>query len=253
MIPVIIPHYKAPDKLKICIEAVKAQSYKPIEVFVRENSEDNVLYTRAINEGLRKFVSISEFMLVLTQDAYMEANCLEGLVRFMNENPKCGIAAPIQKSGDHVTWAGSLTAFPAGPHDLKPCYKPKETYWANGACMLLRSEMVKEIGFMDKNMKFICSDSDYSFTARSRGWGVFVVPEAIVQHELDGSAKTDNPWLTKIKIEDVEYFGKKWITGAVYKDLSLEGNRLSRAAVNSEMYRLKNYREKLVSLHAGLA
>jgi len=97
----------------------------------------------------------------------------------------------------------------------------------NGACMLLRTAMIREIGLFDENMRFICSDADYSFTARSRGWRCLVVPKAFVEHELAGSASTQNTWLNKIKLEDQLYFAKKWITGDLYRHLALEGQKLT--------------------------
>ena len=49
----------------------------------------------------------------------------------------------------------------------------EETYWANGACMMIRASLIREIGLLDRNLRFVCSDADYSFTARARGWTIF--------------------------------------------------------------------------------
>ena len=47
-IPIIIPHFKSEEKLSKCLEAIKLQSYLNVEVFVRDNNEDNILFTAAI-------------------------------------------------------------------------------------------------------------------------------------------------------------------------------------------------------------
>jgi GT2 family glycosyltransferase len=94
--------------------------------------------------------------------------------------------------------------------------------------MLIRRNMVEEIGFLDKNMKFICSDSDYSFTARSRGWQVHVVPSARCEHTLGSSSHRSVGEIDKIKIEDVIYFYEKWISGDLYCRISYEGEGLLR-------------------------
>lgn len=251
LIPVLIPYYKAPDKIERCKVALSLQTH-PLEIFIRDNSEDNILYTKAMNEGIRKYLN-SEFILLLTQDAYLTPNCLQNLHRFMHNNPSCGIASPIQMARGQISWAGSLAAFPVGQHRLLQLKDPAETYWANGACMLLRRSMITEIGLMDESMKFICSDADYSFTARSRGWKVFVVPDAIMEHELDGSAKTDNPWLTNVKINDVLYFTKKWLSGDLYRELSYEGDGLTSKVIKTEYYRLENAKKRLMAEHAGFS
>lgn len=231
---VVIPHYKAPDALQITIAHLKKQRGIQTEIFVRDNSEDNILFTRAVNEGLRQFVynNAYEYILVLNQDANLHEECLQQLVNTMNQNPKAGICAPIALSTDKsVNWAGSAEAFPWGRHvgyNLTQLPKvPFETYWINGACMLLRTAMLREIGLMDENMKFICSDADISFTARSRGWKCLVVPSAFVEHELSGSASTTNAWLNKIKLEDQLYFARKWLTGEVYRSMAVEGSQLT--------------------------
>lgn len=231
---VVIPHYKAPEALQIAIAHLQKQRGIHTEIFVRDNSEDNILFTRAVNEGLRKFAynDAYDYVLVLNQDANLHEECLQQLVQVMNQNPRAGICAPIALSPDKsVNWAGSAEAFPWGRHvgyNLTQLPKqPFETYWINGACMFLRTAMLREIGLLDENMKFICTDADISFTARARGWKCLVVPSAFVEHELGGSASTTNTWLNKIKLEDQLYFAQKWLTGDVYRSLAMESQTLS--------------------------
>lgn len=225
------------------------QTYNDVELFVRNNDENNILYTKAINEGLRKYAfNDSKFVLVLTQDAYMERNCLERLLASMIRNPSLGIACPVQKVQGRVTWGGSAQAWPGGVHTHTPeADGPFRTYWANGACMLLRTEMVKEIGLMDENMRFICSDSDYSFTARSRGWHVAVVPDAQAEHELDGSGSFGkNAWLDEIKLNDMIYFTNKWLSGDLFRSLSFNsGFGLSNTKIRTQLQTWENMRRKL--------
>jgi GT2 family glycosyltransferase len=237
-IPVIIPVYRGEEELGKCISALEEQSYKPIEIFIRDNNKDNVLFTAAVNEGLTRYSysDACDYVLVLNQDAYVEREALTGLVRCMELNPGCGIACPIQlayKNGP-VNWGGSQDAFPFGKHLCRPVdsyQKDFETYWANGAAMLLRTSMIREIGLLDKNMRFICSDSDYSFTARSRGWKIIVAVESRVYHSAGSSRAIENDFLDRIKIRDVIYFADKWLTGGLYRGLSLEGPRLSDADI----------------------
>lgn len=236
---VVIPHYKAPEALQVAIAHAQKQRGIQTEVFVRDNSEDNILFTRAVNEGLRRFAYSDQYdyVLVLNQDANLHEECLQQMLQAMQQNPQAGICAPIALSKDKsVNWAGSAEAFPWGRHvgyNLTQLPKqPFETYWINGACMLLRTAMLREIGLLDENMKFICSDADISFTARARGWKCLVVPSAFVEHELGGSASTTNTWLNKIKLEDQLYFAQKWLTGDVYRKLAVEGPQLTPEFIN---------------------
>jgi len=81
--------------------------------------------------------------------------------------------------------------------------------------MMLRVTMVHEIGYLDKNLRFIGSDADYSFSAASRGWKMMVVPDALAVHELSSSGGEDNLTISIIKAEDMFYFGEKWLTGGL--------------------------------------
>ena len=106
---------------------------------------------------------------------YLQPNAVEEMVRFMDSQPQCGIGTPLQVHGenpDYVVCAGCLEVFPFGKHQQGPITQFAEDaplFWGNGACMILRKQMIREIGLLDKNLVFIGSDSDYCFTARARG------------------------------------------------------------------------------------
>ena len=246
-IPVIIPYFRADKELKKCLTALENQSYSPIDIFVRDNNVENVLFTAAINEGLEKFSSNSDvdYILILNQDAYVQKETINFLVKSMESDSSCGIACPIQISekDNSIYWGGSFEAFPFGRHkvdSLGTYTRDFDTYWANGACMLLRVKMIREIGFLDKNMKFICSDSDYSFTARSRGWSVKVVHQAHVYHSAGSSSSDASNFINDIKSQDAIYFAKKWLNGDLYKSLSYEGEKLTRLKIQTAIQNLQS-------------
>lgn len=240
---VVIPYFRAAEDLKIAIDHLRKQRGIQVDIYVRDNSVDNILFTKAVNEGLRKFTfsDAYDYVLALNQDANLHEECLLQLVETMNKNLEVGICAPIALSADKaVNWAGSAQAFPWGCHVgyslTQLPRQPFETFWVNGACMLLRTAMLREIGLLDENMKFIFSDADISFTARARGWKCFVVPSAFVEHEFSGSAETANNWLNKIKLEDQLYFARKWLTGEVYRNLAIEGSQLTTDIIKQHVF-----------------
>ena len=247
-IPIVIPYYQAPDKIERCLAAIGEQQEVQTEVFVRDNSNDNILFTKAVNEGLRKFCFSDDydFVLVLNQDAYLKPDCLKNLLRAMDHDPQCGIVAPVQVNEDgSPSWFGSLQAFPWGVHKLRGQIGvpvPINTYWANGACMMLRTKMVKEIGLLDENMLFVASDSDYSMTARARGWHVMLAPNAIVEHTIgssSGSSESPSAFINQTKLRDVLYFAKKWATGDLLRELSYAPEELTPEAIAQHMVNLK--------------
>lgn len=246
MIPVIIPVYLGGERLKRCTDAVAAQTEVKTELFLRNNDLDNVLYTRAVNEGLRLYLHNPdvEYYLILTQDCYLRPGCLFLLKRHMEANPRAAICAPAQlnEKGD-TTWAGSLDCWPYGVHVQNKLSdfagRASQTYWANGACFLLRKSAAIEAGLLDENMRFICSDSDYSLTLRSRGWDILMVPDAQCEHTADESGKVSSPWLQEIKRQDAIYFTKKWLSGDLFRQISYEGKNITHEHAREFLSRLR--------------
>lgn len=256
MLPAIIPFYKKPEQLERCRKCLEAQSV-PVEIFVRDNNVDNIFFTAAINEGIKKYLSQDcKYMTVLNQDMYLEPNAIEEMVKFMDSHPKCGISVPLQLRSDDpqfVFCAGGFEAFPLGKHlfgKLEEFKENMEIPWANGACMVLRKEMIREIGILDENMKLLCSDSDYSFTARSRGWEIWSIVSARGIHEHGVSGKNTNVEMEKLKINDRIYFADKWLTGDLYRGLTIEGPRLFQNEVEKVMQRLRKAKQDLEAQEA---
>lgn len=246
-LPVIIPYFKDPIALEKNKEILKSQINIKVDLFVRDNSIDNILYTKAVNEGLKKYCYSQEYkyVMILNQDAYLIKNAIDQMILIMENNPKCGICTPISiDDNNQVNWCGGLDVFPVGRHLSIPIdeipFDSLDTYWSNGACMMLRTEMVREIGLLDENMLFIFSDSDYSFTAVTRGWINLVATKAFVRHSPSGSGSVQNNWLNEIKLKDQLYFAEKWLNGSLYKKISYEGKSLSDMTIKDHIRKIKN-------------
>lgn len=244
MIPVIIPSYKKPGQLERCVAHLKAQTV-PVEIFIRDNSVDNIYFTAAVNEGILHYLDKDcRCILILNQDMYLEPNGVEEMLRFMDSHAECGIGTPLQIHPDHpdyVVCGGGLEAFPFGRHQQGPLSEFADDaplFWGNGACMILRKQMIYEIGLLDKNLVFIGSDSDYCFTARARGWQVWRIANARGVHEHGASGAVADSAMDLLKINDMLYFGRKWLTGGLYRELSAEGPNCTPETVRATMSQL---------------
>jgi len=244
MIPVIIPSYRKPEQLARCVAHLEAQTVE-VETFIRDNSVDNIYFTAAINEGLNRYLDDDcRYILILNQDMYLQPNAVEEMVRFMDSHLQCGIGTPLQlhsENPDYVVYAGCLEAFPFGKHQQGPITDFAEDaplFWGNGACMILRKQMIREIGLLDKNLVFIGSDSDYCFTARARGWQVWRIASARGVHEHGASGAVADTGLDQIKINDMLYFGRKWLTGGLYRELAAEGDKCTPEVIDAIMNQL---------------
>lgn len=246
MIPVIIPFFGSDEQLNKCRQHLSDQTVD-VDVFVRDNNKDNIYFTAAINEGIYKYLDADcKYMIILNQDMYLEPNAVEEMIKFMDAQPECGIAMPLQLSDtdpEVVICAGATQAFPHGVHihgKLSDHSESKMIHWANGACLIIRKEMIRRIGLMDENFMLIGSDSDYCFTARSRGWQIWAIATARGIHEHGITSTTTDPNIESIKLHDMYYFGMKWLNGNLYRDLADNGHAQTPEEVDKIMKVFKN-------------
>lgn len=228
MLDVVIPFYKNHSQLEKCKQHIK-KSNMSVHFHIHDNSEKNIGFTRAVNEGLLKsLVDPYRYVLVINQDLYLEPQAIQKMIDFMDKEKQFGIVAPIQMNGGEVKSAGGARIYPTGMNIVGPVNlftNPYIVHWVEAACWLVRKSMIKEIGILDKNMVMFCSDSDYCLRARMANWLIGIVPEAKCEHERGATNPSQNKPMEDQKIHDVTYFRSKWMTGDIYKLLDYEGGR----------------------------
>ena len=224
---VVIPAYKGGRRLERCLAALKAQT-APYQLYVHDNDVNNIGFTAAVNQGLRRAVKTDEeFALVLNQDVYLPPDGIEKLTAFMRSHPRCAIAGVKQvddKDPDLIHHAGCAPDFPVGLHvrgrkSRGECAVSLPMPWVNGAAMAARMEAVVDFGIMDQNMFLICSDRDWCYTARQRGWEVWYCAECEVIHEGGVTSGVPIPELQPVFIRDATYWRDKWIGTKLHEKL----------------------------------
>lgn len=214
MIPVIIPFYKNRRQLKKCKVHLKRQTTK-VNIWVKDNSVNNEYFTGGVNKGLKHFLPQDcPYIIIIDQDMYLAPDAVGWMVRFMDKHPDCGIGTPqVELINDGRISGGGAAMYPFGCYisrkDSGRFINDAPLFWAESTCWILRKEMVVEIGLLDANYKVLFMDSDYCLTARSRGWQVWRIANAIGKHERNQSLKSTT--MTKEKKIDKAYFEEKWI------------------------------------------
>lgn len=252
----VIPSYNALDMLLECQKAVdsqydtdkfegtlitihngvvptepfKANHCKTLEI---QNTENNG-FTKAINQGIKEaWKNGADFVWLLNQDTVASNLALASLVDRMIATSRCAIASSMildMARPDHIVHGGTGSVLP-GIH--KSGWKseghlsvPTREKWVTFCSVLVRMEAIQEIGLLDERFFLICSDSDISFTARSRGWQVWYEPKSEVLHgEAHGVSRVVSNTRTKaqelVMWHDQRQFIEKW-NGELFRDLNLE-------------------------------
>jgi N-acetylglucosaminyl-diphospho-decaprenol L-rhamnosyltransferase len=145
------------------------------------------------------------FVLILNPDVRLEPGCAATLLSHARAHAHCGVAGPrllesdgaLQRSRRRFpTLGGTLvrrTPVRALLRDVEAAQPghylgdlpaaPVECDWMLGACLLLRREMLDEIGSFDERFPMYGEDIELQYRARRAGWERWYVPEAVATHE----------------------------------------------------------------------
>ena len=63
--------------------------------------------------------------------------------------------------------------------------------WVTGACLLVRREVLDEVGALDENMFMFYEDLDWCMRIRAAGWKIFYVPQSRICHLGGQSTRQD--------------------------------------------------------------
>jgi N-acetylglucosaminyl-diphospho-decaprenol L-rhamnosyltransferase len=208
-----------------CIDSLYATGYEGFEVVVVDNDQEappeiphpvrlvrnpqNVGFASACNQGME--VSEGENLLFINPDTVVEGDFFESLERFLEENPRAGVAGPkiVGFDGDvQLTARKELSflsgilgrtslltrLFPKNPlvKRLFPAAEkltgPAAVDWIAGTCMAVRRRTLEEIGGMDERFFMYFEDADLCRRAREAGWLVYYLPQIEVLHHSGASS-----------------------------------------------------------------
>ncbi len=207
---VVIPNYNGAKYIEACLAYVLAQTYRPLEIVVVDNASTdgsdrlvrekfpqvkfiqsgyNAGWGIACNVGMA--AAPSEYIVLLNNDAYMEKNCIEEMVRAVGSDPRCGSVASRVLLWDEpkkIEVCG-LVIYPDGSScgrgRLRPAdsyMKPEEVFCANDCCNLYRRSMIEEIGDYDPDFFIYCDETDMGWRHQMAGWKCLYAPQAVAYH-----------------------------------------------------------------------
>jgi len=172
----------------------------------------NVGFAAAINQGIRK--SKAKYILIINPDTLLVNDFFQPILDYMETHKDTGIIGPkildtdgsIQ--GSARTFPNILTAlygrsspltkhFPNNPISRfnimtigSDGISPMEVDWVSGACMLVRRQVITEIGPLDEQFFMYWEDADLCKRARNRGWNVVYLPKSSSYHYIGKSSYT---------------------------------------------------------------
>ncbi|MGB3536449.1 MAG: glycosyltransferase family 2 protein [Microcoleaceae cyanobacterium] len=156
------------------------------------------------NLGIKAVVA--EAYLLLNSDTIVRPGAIESLLAALNTHPEAGIVSPRLEWPDttpqiscfryHSPLSELIDAAATGPVTqlLQPFDVPIEVsdtafepQWTSFACVLIRREVIEQIGLMDEGYFMYFDDVDYCRRTRQAGWTILHWPKARVVHLRGGS------------------------------------------------------------------
>ena len=216
---IIIVNWNTQDFLKNCLGSIFNQPiHCEYEVWVVDNAStdesivnienlypkvklirnpNNVGFGHANNQAVR--LAVGDYFLILNPDTLVHPGTIDTLAAYLATCPQAAAVGPRLLNAD-----GSLqiSAFPAPtlgrelwrlfhldkiisigqyPH-AHFSNKPLKVDVLMGACLLIRSEMVKQIGLFDEDFFIYSEEVDLCERIRKSGWELHWIPNAQVTH-----------------------------------------------------------------------
>jgi N-acetylglucosaminyl-diphospho-decaprenol L-rhamnosyltransferase len=174
-------------------------------------NDENLGFAAANNQALQAmgFTSaeshdLPRYVLLLNPDTEVLGDALAAMVRFLDENPRAGVAGAkllypdgsLQHSAfAFPTLAQALLDFFPLHHRLlnsrlngrypRRLYERAEPFPIDhplGAALMARGEAIQQVGLLDERFFIYCEEIDWCLRMKKAGWGVYCVPQAEVMH-----------------------------------------------------------------------
>jgi len=161
------------------------------------------------NAGIRVALEAgppADYVMLLNPDTVVRPGALRALVDFMEAHPAAGIAGSLIENPDGGADRSAHRApSPLGEldgaarlgvlsrllhrHVVSPPLRDEAHAcdWVSGAAMVVRRQVLEQIGSLDEGYFLYFEEVDFCCRARDAGWQVWYVPQARVLH-LEGAA-----------------------------------------------------------------
>lgn len=235
---IVIVNWNTSELLTQCLESIyKSGSRYSFEVIVVDNGSSdesvslvsqgfpsvvliknnrNLGFARANNQGLA--VGRGRYFMLLNSDTKVLPGAIDTLIQTADSNPELGVLGPKLLNMDgslQVSWAG----FPSIFSELlgkefracKPvpgCPSAYEVDYVKGACMLVRTMTIQEVGNLDNDFFFYAEEVDWCYRIKQKNWKIWYLTNAEIYHLGGGSTQVGFVQLTRLYRGKLLYFKK---------------------------------------------
>jgi len=217
---VIVLNWNGEGVIAPCLDSLLAVDNTPMSLIVVDNAsvdsskeiikrdypgvvlienESNLLFAEGNNTGIRYALEDGgDRFLILNNDTVVDPKFASRMLEAMDRSG-AGIVGPkiLYHDDPERIWYGGGDFYPivwiprhksirklTGTFDDDGA----ETGYVSGCAMLVRKEVIEDIGLFDPSYRIYCEDVDFCLRAREAGWKCYYEPEALVWHKVSSSS-----------------------------------------------------------------
>ena len=167
---------------------------------------ENRGFAGGVNPGVR--VATQPLVLLLNTDAHTSRASIEAVAQYMADHPEVGIVGPQILTPEHrpqssawrdpsLTWMAlralglsNLNALNFERYHEKPFDEAAEVDCVSGCAMMIRRDLMDELGGFDEDYFMYFEETDFCLRARRLGQRVHHAPVGEFVHEEGGTSKS---------------------------------------------------------------
>jgi GT2 family glycosyltransferase len=190
-------------------------------------SDRNLGFGAANNLAMRQ--ARGRYYLLLNTDAFPEEQAIRRLMDFLENHPDTAVAGPRLLNGDGSlqvscyrfpspsrAWFENLWLSALLPHhpaigDYRRWAHDRERAvdFVTGACMLVRREVVEQVGGFDERFFMYSEETDWQRRMRDAGWEIRFTPNAVVTHLGGASGAAERPAVNAYFFDSLDWYERK--------------------------------------------
>lgn len=176
-----------------------------IEPLIIIQTGKNLGFAGGNNVGIRYIHNKDDFdyLWLLNNDTVIDSNALSEMVKLICSDNKIGMVGSklllydrpevIQVLGgtDKITWKnpGGTLLYYGMEDSLCPDTDFELKGYISGASLLVKNEVIKNIGLLDENYFMLAEETDWCFRASQAGWKLYCSTKSKVWHKVGASVK----------------------------------------------------------------
>ena len=193
----------------------------------------NVGFAAACNIGVQ--ASSAPFLLFLNPDCFFQPDAIAPLLAGLQSGDRVGMVGGLLVNEDGTEQGGGRRAVPTPWRSFVRAFglqrfanrwpklfydfhlhkqplpdSPIEVEAISGACMLVKRDVMEDVGLWDEGYFLHCEDLDWCMRFRQKGWKILFVPDARISHALGACSQSRREFVEWHKHKGMLRFYRKF-------------------------------------------